>query len=104
VRNVDAFGAQRGERGVTDRIGREPAGEAGAVTEVGERDRDVGFATAEGRTEQGRLEEALEARRREAEHQLAESEDGGWLELLRLPHRVSACSSHSATQRWSGSS
>ena len=78
---VDAVAAQVVERRLADGVVGQPGHEAGVVPEVGEADRDVGFAAAVGDVELAGLDEALKARRREPEHDFAEGDDGGHGEL-----------------------
>jgi hypothetical protein len=70
-----AFGAQRADDGVPDRVRRQARHVVALEPEVGEADGDVGFAAAERRREHRRLEQALESWRAEPQHDFAEGDD-----------------------------
>ena len=70
-----AFGADRLHRRIPDRVPGQPGHEVALEAEVRQADGHVRLATAERRAEHRRLEEALESRRAEPQHDLAEGDD-----------------------------
>ena len=70
-----AFGAQRADRRVADRILRQPRDIPAVEPELREADGDVRLAAAEGGDERRRLQQALEPGRAQAQHDLAERHD-----------------------------
>jgi hypothetical protein len=74
---ADAFGAEGPDGAVADGVRRETGHVAALEAELREAHRDVGLAAAVGRDEGRGLEEALEARRAQAQHDLAERDDCG---------------------------
>ena len=74
---ADAFGAQRADRGIADRILRERGDVDALEPEQRQADGDVGFTAAEGGHQHRRLQQPLESRRTEPQHQLAERHDFG---------------------------
>ena len=72
VTHVDSFAAQGAHAGFADSVAREPRDEAAVQAEVGEADRDVRLASAEGGLQRGRLEHAFETGCVEPQEQLAE--------------------------------
>ena len=71
---VDAYAlaAKRAERRVAERILGKPRDVVAVHAELREAHRDVRFTAAKGRVQPGRLQQALEAWRAEAQHDLAE--------------------------------
>src|SRR5215470_8734040 len=80
--STHAFGAQRADHGVADRVRRQTGDVLAVHAEPREAHGDVGLAAAEGRDEGWRLEQPLESWRAETQHDLAERDDlhgRGWL-------------------------
>ena len=74
---VHAEAPQFADRGIGDGIGVGQHGDVGGrQAELRHRHRDIRLAASERGDELRALQEALEARRREAEHDLTESDDG----------------------------
>ena len=74
---ADALGAQRADGAVADGVARQPRHVVALEAELRDADRDVGLAAAEGGAEDRRLQEALEPRRAQAQHDLSERDDDG---------------------------
>ena len=78
VIGAHALGPQRADGGVADRVRGESRHVDALAAEVREADGHVGFAAAEGRRQRWRLQEPLESRRAEPQHDLAERHDLGF--------------------------
>ena len=74
---LHAFGAQRADRRLADRVRRQTRDVLALEPELREADGDVRLAAAECRAEHGGLQEALEPRRAQTQHDLAEGDDRG---------------------------
>src|SRR5690606_36080600 len=68
----DAFGAQRADGRVANRVPGQPRHVPALETEVGEADRDVGLAASERRMEHRRLQEPFMPRRTQPQHDFPE--------------------------------
>ena len=74
---IDSKAAEFADKCIHQRIcGRQDGGKPGGLTELGQGHGDVRFTPTEGRDELRRLEKALEAGRREADHDFAKGDDG----------------------------
>src|SRR6266511_2678801 len=89
----DPFGSQCADRRFSDCVRGESCDVAAFESELREAHRDIRFAAAKRRRQDGRLQEPLESRRAQAQHEFAEGDDSG------RHHRVARAARTFATMR-----
>jgi hypothetical protein len=82
MKSVRTFGTQRADGRVADRVGRQTRDVDALEAVLRQAHGDVRFAAAEGRDESGRLQQPLERRWTQAQHDFAERDDLHWARLV----------------------